>query len=47
VQEAVGPYTRFVRSERERLSSTRDELRRLRDEIGRLKTAIGESPARI
>jgi hypothetical protein len=47
VQEAVGPYTRFVRSERERLSSTRDELRRLRDEIGRLKAAIGESPARI
>ena len=41
VQEAVGPYTRFVRSERERLVSTRDELRRIRTELERLKAAIG------
>jgi small GTP-binding protein len=41
VQEAVGPYTRFVRAERERLVSTREELRRIRTEMERLKAAIG------
>ena len=41
VQEAVGPYTRFVRGERERLTSTRDELRTIRTEIERLRAAIG------
>jgi small GTP-binding protein len=41
VQEAVGPYTRFVRGERERLGATRDELRALRGELERLKAAIG------
>ncbi len=41
VQEAVGPYTRFVRAERERLTSTREELRRIRTEIERLQAAIG------
>jgi len=41
IQEAVGPYTRFVRGERERLGSTRDELRALRGELERLKAAIG------
>jgi small GTP-binding protein len=40
VQEAVGPYTRFVRGERERLTATRDELRRIRAEIERLRAAI-------
>ena len=39
--EAVGPYTRFVRGERERLGATRDELRALRGELERLKAAIG------
>jgi small GTP-binding protein len=42
VQEAVGPYTRFVRGERERLTATREELRRIRTEIERLRAAIGE-----
>jgi len=41
IQEAVGPYTRFVRGERERLGATRDELRALRGELERLKAAIG------
>jgi small GTP-binding protein len=41
VQEAVAPYTRFVRGERERLGSTRDELRALRGELERIKAAIG------
>ena len=41
VQEAVGPYTRFVRAERERLTATREELRRIRTELERLQAAIG------
>ena len=41
IQEAVGPYTRFVRGERERLGATRDALRTLRGELERLKAAIG------
>src|SRR5688572_12029058 len=41
VQEAVGPYTRFVRAERRRLTSTREELRRIRAELERLRAAIG------
>jgi small GTP-binding protein len=45
VQEAVAPYTRFVRGERERLVSTRDDLRRLRGELERLKAEIGEAAA--
>jgi small GTP-binding protein len=43
VQEAVGPYTRFVRAERERLTSTREELRRIRTELERLSAAIGDA----
>jgi small GTP-binding protein len=43
VQEAVGPYTRFVRAERERLTSTREELRRIRTELERLRAAIGDA----
>jgi hypothetical protein len=41
-QEAVGPYTRFVRAERERLTTTREELRRIRTELERLQAAIGD-----
>jgi hypothetical protein len=41
VQESVAPYTRFVRSERERLTSTREDLRRIRTELQRLQAAIG------
>jgi len=41
VQESVGPYTRFVRAERERLTTTREELRRIRTELERLQAAIG------
>lgn len=41
MQEAIAPYTRFVRAERERLTSARDALRGLRGELERLKAAIG------
>jgi hypothetical protein len=45
VQEAVGPYTRFVRSEREHLGAIRQELGRIRDELERLRAAIGGAAA--
>jgi hypothetical protein len=46
IREAVGPYTRFVRAERSRLTTARDsleksigELRRLEAEVRRLSSA--------
>lgn len=41
IREAISPYTRFVRSERERLSEVRQELRRIRDGLERLKLELG------
>jgi small GTP-binding protein len=40
IREAIGPYTRFVRSERERLTALREELRRIRDGLARLRLEI-------
>jgi small GTP-binding protein len=40
IREAIGPYTRFVRSERERLSGLRDDLGRLRDGMARLRGEV-------
>jgi small GTP-binding protein len=40
IREAIGPYTRFVRSERERLGSLRDELKRLREGMASLSREV-------
>jgi small GTP-binding protein len=40
IREAIGPYTRFVRSERERLGALREEVARLRDGLARLRAEI-------
>jgi small GTP-binding protein len=40
VREAMGPYTRFVRGERERLSDARESLRSLRDSLLALKERV-------
>lgn len=41
IREAVSPYTRFVRSERERLSEVRQGLRRIRDGLERIRVELG------
>jgi small GTP-binding protein len=41
IREAVAPYTRFVRAEKERLSEVRQDLGRLRDGLERIKAEIG------
>jgi hypothetical protein len=40
IREAISPYTRFVRSERERLTTVRQELRRIRDGLERIRTEL-------
>ena len=40
IREAVAPYTRFVRSERDRLEAARGELADAQDALSRLETAI-------
>lgn len=40
IHEAIAPYTRFVRAERDRLTETRDELTRIREGLARLKAQI-------
>jgi small GTP-binding protein len=40
VRDGISPYTRFVRSEKERLSATRDALDDLRARLDRLATAV-------
>ena len=40
LREGMGPYTRFVRSEGERLAEARDALRRLRDALLALKERV-------
>ena len=42
INEAIAPYTRFVRSERSRLSDAQTELQRIKDELDRLKVAAEE-----
>jgi small GTP-binding protein len=45
IREAVAPYTRFVRSEKDRLTEVRRDLRRIRDGLARLREAL--SPERV
>jgi hypothetical protein len=40
LREAMGPYTRFVRSERERLTDARESLRGLRERLHALKERV-------
>lgn len=40
IREALAPYTRFVRAERDRLETARDELQRSRDELAQLEASI-------
>jgi small GTP-binding protein len=40
LQEAIAPYTRFVRAERDRLAAERDELDRLTTELGDLRRRV-------
>ena len=40
IQEAMAPYTRFVRAERDRLETARNELRSSRDELAHIEAAI-------
>ena len=41
IREAVSPYTRFVRVERERLTEGREELRRIRTGLERIRIELG------
>ena len=40
LQEAIAPYTRFVRAERERLDDAEADLARIRDGLGRIRAQI-------
>jgi chromosome segregation ATPase len=40
IDEAVAPYTRFIRAERDRLTEARDELTRIQEGLARLKAQI-------
>jgi hypothetical protein len=40
LQEAIAPYTRFVRAERDRLATERDELGRMTAELEDLRRRI-------
>jgi small GTP-binding protein len=42
INEAIAPYTRFIRSERDRLSEARSELTRIHEGLARLKAQIEE-----
>ena len=42
INEAVAPYTRFIRAERDRLTETRDELTRVQGGLARLQAQIKE-----
>ncbi|WP_298981949.1 dynamin family protein [Caldilinea sp.] len=43
MREAIAPYTRFVRVEREKLERTSDELERLRRELAELRKAAAKA----
>jgi hypothetical protein len=43
IREAISPYTRFVRGEKERLGDVRQDLRRLRDGLERIRAEVGEA----
>jgi small GTP-binding protein len=40
IDEAVAPYTRFIRAERDRLTEAREELTRIQEGLARLKAQI-------
>jgi len=40
IQEAIAPYTRFVRAEREKLLEAENQLKPLQTEMGELKTNL-------
>jgi small GTP-binding protein len=40
IDDAVAPYTRFVRAERDQLTKTRDEIQTLSDELAKLKVQV-------
>ena len=40
IQEAIAPYTRFIRAERDRLNESREEIARLRQSVDQLKARI-------
>jgi len=42
IHEAIAPYTRFIRSERERITKCQAELQSLREEMARLKGKLEE-----
>jgi len=44
IREAISPYTRFVRAEKQRLGDVREDLRRLRDGLERVRAEV-DSPA--
>jgi small GTP-binding protein len=43
IREAVSPYTRFVRSEKERLTAVRQDLGRLKDGLERIKAEVASA----
>jgi signal transduction histidine kinase len=42
IEEAIAPYTRFVRAERGKLSETKEALDSIQDEIERLRNRVEE-----
>jgi small GTP-binding protein len=42
IDEAIAPYTRFIRAERDRLTKTHDELARIQGGLARLKAQIDD-----
>ncbi|MEQ8820093.1 MAG: dynamin family protein [Sumerlaeia bacterium] len=40
IRDAIGPYTRFVRTERDRLDGQRKRIEKLREELGILKARV-------
>ena len=41
IEEAVGPYTRFVRTERKRLEEVRERLSGVEQRLEGVRTALG------
>lgn len=42
INEAIGPYTRFVRAERDKLQTAQTELDRIREGLGRLRVRVDD-----
>ena len=43
IQDAVAPYTRFVRAERDRLETARSALEASREELERIEAAVNRN----